>query len=288
MTSPGERSDEPRTWFVDALTGEPITEAERTQPLPTIPTEPKPRRQIGLLPALAVFGAIVVAVGTVATYRAKTADSPPPMQPSLSLPSAVGPTRIDPVIAGWQPVSSDDQPFVFDVPADWAVEEPDVAVGYETPKGDLVTLQGVARYRNGFCPGLEVSSRALAGFTSIDVGKVTDVVKAAEETTLLWAEAAYSSVSSGRTPQTEIGPPGSVPVMDGTVVATSVTTTVVPAEPGPCDAPSVAITAIALPLRAALPGSGRYHVFLVLADQEVPEAIATDVVLKMGGTIRRW
>ncbi|SFJ08141.1 hypothetical protein SAMN04489731_115129 [Amycolatopsis regifaucium] len=70
--------------------------------------------------------------------------------------------------------------------------------------------------------------------------------------------------------------------LDGGTVATAV----VPTADGPCAAPSVSITAIALPPRA-LPGSGRYHVLLVLADQGIPGAVARDIVLKMGGSIRR-
>lgn len=176
---------------------------------------------------------------------------------------------------------SGDHPFVYDVPPDWKLEEPDVAIGYETPAGDLVTLQGVARFRRAFCSASDLSARATAGFTTIDEGEVGGLAQAAEETTLRWAEAAY-----GRSATAEIGETGPVPVLDGGTTATAVTTSVVPAPGGPCPAPSVAITAIALPPRT-LPGSGRYHVLLVLADQEIPGAIARDVVLKMGESIRR-
>ncbi len=285
MTGPGERPDEPRQWFVDALTGQPVEEAEQTGPLPVVKEGVPPRRRARLLPTLGILGLVVViAVGATATYQAKTAT--PPTEQNLVLPDPDLPTRIDPAIVGWKPVLSDDHPFVFDVPADWSIEEPDVAVGYETPNGDLVTLQGVARYRRDFCPGPELSSRAMAGFTTIDEGEVSDLAHAAEETTLRWAEAAYGSIGSGRTPQTEIGPPAALTVFDGNTIATAVTTTVVPTAEGPCTASSVAITAIALPLRA-LPGSARYHILLVLADQAIPDAIATEVVLKMGESIRR-
>lgn len=287
MTGPGGRADEPRSWLVDPLTGKPLeAEAEQTQQLPVVDDAVPPRRRFRLLPTLGVLGlAIVLAVGTTATYQAKTA-TPPPSAQDLVLPDPVLPTRITPAIAGWQPVLSDDHPFVFDVPADWSIEDPDVAVGYETPTGDLVTLQGVARFRRDFCPGPELSARAIAGFTTIDEGEVTDIGKAAEETTLRWAEAAYGSIGGGRPPRTDVGAAGPVPVFGGATTATAVTTTVVPAAEGPCAAPSVTITAIALPLRA-LPGSGRYHLLLVLADQEIPDAIARDIVLKMGGSIRR-
>ncbi|MEU8415220.1 hypothetical protein AB0C24_20750 [Amycolatopsis japonica] len=284
MTGPGGRIDEPRQWFVDPLTGQPLeteTEAERTRPLPIVRDTVPSRRRPRLRPTLGILGLILVlAVGTTATYQAKTA-SPPPSAHDLVLPDPVPATRIEPVIAGWQPVLSDDHPLVYDVPPDWKLEEPDVAIGYETPSGDLVTLQGVARYRRAFCPGSDLSARAMAGFTTIDEGEVGGLAQAAEETTIRWAEAAY-----GHGPKTEIGKAGPVPVLDGGTTATAVTTTVVPAPDGPCPAPSVAITAIALPLRA-LPGSGRYHVLLVLADQGIPGAIASGVVLKMGESIRR-
>ncbi|MFD6068122.1 MULTISPECIES: hypothetical protein [Amycolatopsis] len=282
MTGPGGRSDEPRPCFVDPLTGQPLeAEAEQTRPLPVVLDAVPSRRRLRLRPALGILGlAAVLAVGATATYQAKTA-APPPSAQDLVLPDPAPATRIRPVIAGWQPVVSDDHPFVYDVPPDWKLEEPDVAIGYETPAGDLVTLQGVARFRRAFCPSTDLSARATAGFTTIDEGEVGGLAQAAEETTLRWAEAAY-----GRSPKTEVGETGPVPVLDGGATATAVTTTVVPAPGGPCPAPSVAITAIALPLRA-LPGSGRYHVLLVLADQEIPGAIASGVVLKMGESIRR-
>ncbi|MEV7552549.1 hypothetical protein AB0N89_23305 [Amycolatopsis sp. NPDC089917] len=288
MTGPGGRSDEPRTWFVDPLTGQPLepeTEAERTRPIPVVLDTVPARRRLRLRPTLGIIGLIIVlAVGTTATYQAKTA--PPPPARDIALPDPVAPTRIEPVIAGWQPVQSDDHPLVFDVPPDWKLEKPDVAIGYETPEGDLVTLQGVARYHRDFCPGSDLSSRAMAGFTTIDEGEVGGTTQAAEETTLRWAEAAYGSDGEGQPPKTEVGQAGPVTMLDGGATATAVTTTVVPAPNGPCPAPSVAITAIALPLRA-LPGSGRYHVLLVLADQGIPDAVARDIVLKMGETIRR-
>ncbi|MFC3456579.1 hypothetical protein [Amycolatopsis speibonae] len=286
MTGPGGRPDEPRTWFVDPLTGKPLeTEDEQTGPLPVVQDAVPPRRRLRLRPALGVLGLVVVlVVGTTATYQARTA-TPPSSAQDLVLPDPEVPTRIEPVIAGWQPVRSDDHPLVFDVPPDWKIEEPDVAVGYETPAGDLVTLQGVARYHRDFCPGSALSSRAMAGFTTIDEGEVGGIAQAAEETTLRWAEAAYGA-DGGRSPKTEIGKAGPVRMLEGDTTATAVTTTVVPAADGPCPAPSVAITAIALPLRA-LPGSGRYHVLLVLADQEIPDAVARDIVLKMGESIRR-
>ncbi len=286
MTGPGGHPDEPRPWLVDPLTGQPLEpEADQTPPPPVVRDAVPPRRRPRLLPTLGVLGLVLVlVVGTTATYRARTA-APRPSTEDLVLPDPVMPTRIGPVIAGWRPVRSDDHPLVFDVPPDWAVEEPGVAVGYETPAGDLVTLHGVARYRRGFCPGPELSARAMAGFTTIDEGEVPGIAEAAEETTVRWAEATYGSTSSGQVPKTEIGAAGPVPVFEGGAIATAVTTIVVPAA-GPCAAPSVAITAIALPLRA-LPGSGRYHVLLVLADQDIPDAMARDVVLKMGGSIRR-
>ncbi|OXM43091.1 hypothetical protein [Amycolatopsis alba] len=285
MTGPGGHSDEPRTWFVDPLTGQPLEpESEQTSPLPVVRDAVPPRRRFRLGPALGIFGLILVlAVGTTATYQAKTA--PPPSAQDLVLPDPTPPSRIEPVIEGWQPVQSDDHPLVFDVPPDWKIEDPDVAIGYETPAGDLVTLQGVARYHRDFCPGSDLSARATAGFTTIDEGEVGGVAQAAEETTLRWAEAAYGALG-GQSPKTEIGKAGPVRVLEGGTTATAVTTTVVPAPDAPCPAPSVAITAIALPLRA-VPGSGRYHVLLVQADQEIPDAVARDIVLKMGESIRR-
>ncbi|MEC3980778.1 hypothetical protein [Amycolatopsis sp. H20-H5] len=287
--------DEPRVWFVDPLTGERLpTEdepAEEATPPPEARPGRQPRRRVSSTSVLGVLALVTVLSAGVATVysgdRTGQGRSPelPIAAPTQSSSSAVR-TPVSPAVRGWQPVVSDDQPFAFDVPSDWTVEDPSVAVGYETPTGDLVTLHGVARFKTNFCTQLDVSARALAGFTTIGTGEVPGVAEAAEQTSLAWAEAAYGSADGTRGPRTTVGDAGQVDLPQESEVATAVTTTVTPADSGPCGASSVTITAVALPLRLDS-AAGRYHVFLVLADQGFPEAVTTDLVLKIAGSIRR-
>jgi len=206
---------------------------------------------------------------------------------SAALPNTVhAEPPIAPVIAGWQPVVSDDHPYAFDVPGNWHVENPETTVGFQEQNGKLLLLHGVGRFKNNFCPGLDVSSRAQAGFTTIDADEVTDASDAARETMTRWAEAAYGSADGSVQPQVDVTEAQPVDVFSGTVEASQVTATVRPAEPSACGPPSVTITAVALPLRVD-PGSGQYHVHVMLADQEVDDAVAPEVQNEIIGTIRR-
>jgi hypothetical protein len=284
--------DEPRLWFVDPLTGRPLEEETTSEP-PSAPAEghvAPSRRRLSSMSVLGVLAVVALLIaGVTAVYSHGRPGAGGSAETPLAEPSP-SPDRVRvslaPVVEGWQPVQSDDQPFAFDVPPDWTVEDPSVAVGYETPTGDLVTLHGVARFKTNFCPQLDVSARALAGFTTIGAGEVADVAEAAEQASLTWAEAAYGSADGTRGPTTSVGGAQPVDVANDSAEATAVTTTVIPADPGPCGSPEVAVTAVALPLRMDS-GAGRYHVFLVLADQGVSEAVTAELVLKIAQTIRR-
>lgn len=279
--------------FVDPLTGWPIPEEPEPEPLAT-PGEPaaEPRKPlrgkriawsvVGVL-VLALFVGVVAVIGDSPEFSTSASDVETPAPPMTTLRPR---TETMPVVAGWKPVVSDDHPFAFDVPPDWTVESPGVIVGFETPGGDLLSLHGVARYKSNFCPSLDVSSRAQAGFTAIRADEVSGIREAAEETLMRWAEAAYSSADFAKQPRVTVTKAQPVPVFGGTVEAMEMTATVRPVEPNSCSPPSVAITAVVLPLSADADAM-RYHVHLTLADQETADALPAEVAVQIIGSIRR-
>ncbi|HEV7977195.1 hypothetical protein [Amycolatopsis sp.] len=285
-----EGTEPPR--FVDPLTGWPIPEEPRPEPLDT-PDEPaaeprnRLRRRIALSLAgvlvLAMFVGVVVVIGDSPEFSTSASDveTPVPM-PGTSRPR---PETL-PVVAGWKPVVSDDHPFAFDVPPDWTVENPGVIVGFEAPGGDLLSLHGVARFKSNFCPYLDVSSRAQAGFTAIRADEVNGIREAAEETVVRWAEAAYSSADFAKQPRVTVTKAQPVQVFGGSVEAMEMTATVRPVEPNACSPPSVALTAVVLPLNADADAMS-YHVHLTLADQEIGEGLQPDVAAEIISSIRR-
>jgi len=280
--------------FVDPLTGWPIAAEPRPEPLDA-PAEPaaeprnRPRgKRIALSLAgvlvLALFVSVVVVIGDSPEFSTSASDVETPLPPP---PGTTRPQPVTlPVVAGWKPVVSDDHPFAFDVPPDWTVENPGVIVGFEAPGGELLSLHGVARFKSNFCPYLDVSSRAQAGFTAIRADEVTGPREAAEETVLRWAEAAYSSADFAKQPRVTVTKAQPVQVFGGSVEAMEMTATVRPVEPNACSPPSVAITAVVLPLSADADAM-RYHVHLTLADQEIGEGLQPDVAAEIISSIRR-
>jgi hypothetical protein len=279
--------------FVDPLTGWPIPDEPRPEP-PVTADEPaaEPRKRlrgrrialslVGVL-VLALFIGVVAVIGDSPEFTTSAGDVETPAPPATTLRPR---TETRPVVAGWKPVVSDDHPFAFDVPPDWTVESPGVIVGFEAPGGELLSLHGVARFKSNFCPHLDVSSRAQAGFTAIRADEVTGMREAGEETLLRWAEAAYSSADFAKQPRVTVTKAQPVQVFGGGVEAMEMTATVRPVEPNACSPPSVAITAVVLPLSADADAM-RYHVHLTLADQETADALPAEVTTKIIGSIRR-
>jgi hypothetical protein len=288
---PPDDGEAGRTRFIDALTGLPLP-AEPSPPAePPAPPEPPhrqaPDKTMRVVLALAGVVVLVIFVGVVTMIGHFNDLAESRSSTSVDLTSTVHvEPPIAPVITGWQPVVSDDHPFAFDVPGNWHVESPETTVGFQEQNGKLLLLHGVGRFKNNFCPGLDVSSRAQAGFTTIDADEVSDAPDAARETMTRWAEAAYGSADGSVQPQVDVTAAQSVEVFSDTVEASQVTATVRPVEAAPCGPPSVTITAVALPLRVD-PSAGQYHVHVMLADQEVDDAVAPEVMNEIIGSIRQ-
>jgi hypothetical protein len=285
---PPEEGETDGTRFVDPLTGQPLLPAPPAEP-PAVPAPTAVRRRAPgttMRVVLAVAGVIVLGVFALVGHFDDPAEpggatsAEPPTSAVRARPS------ISPVVAGWQPVVSDEHPFAFDIPGNWHVETPDTTVGFQEQNGELLLLHGVGRFKNNFCPGLDVSSRAQTGFTTIDADEVDDPPDAARETVSRWAEAAYGSADGTMRPQADVTAAQPAEVFAGTVEASRVTATVRPVEPTTCSPPSVTITAVALPLRVD-PGAGQYHVHVTLSDQQVEDAVPAEVTDKIIGSIRQ-
>jgi hypothetical protein len=284
--------------FVDPLTGRPLPAPEpqaRVEPDPT-PAVDDPstpgglRRHPALLAVLAGTAVLLLAffafVTTPNSYPDRLgpvsqagSDLPPPtVSPQPSAPMV-------PSVPGWLPVSSAEDRFSFDVPPDWTVEEPGSMIGFETPDGQLLAMHGVSRFETNFCPTLDVSARAQAGFTTIDTDEVTGDAEAARRTAIQWAEAAYSSPDGTTRPSISLSAVAPVRVLAGTVEAEQVIATIRPAGRNGCSPPSVSIIATALPISAD-PTVTAFHVHLILADQQVPDAIEPSVSAQIVASIR--
>jgi hypothetical protein len=282
--------------FVDPLTGRPLAapglpaEPAPEEPLPA----PGPVRRRGLrehpmVAALAAGTAVLVLAflafettpgGSAGRNDAVSSGESPTPPPPLDLPS------VTPSVPGWQPVSSSADGLAFDVPPDWTVEASGSIIGFETASGQLLALHGVSRFESNFCPTLDVSARAQAGFTTIDSDEATSAADAAARTAMDWSQAAYGSPDGVTPPAVTVSAPKAVRVLAGSVGAEEVTATVQPADPNDCSPPSVSVTAVALPLSVD-PTASAYHVHLILADQQVTDAVTPDVAAQIITSIRR-
>lgn len=284
--------------FVDPLTGAPLPSPEPRarveEDLAPLPDDPSARpgglrRHPGLLAVLAGAAVLLLAflafVTTPDTYRDQV-DAASAASTDLPTMSTQPSVPVPPTIPGWLPVSSEVDDFSFDVPPDWTVEEPGSMLGFETSDGHLLAMHGVSRFETNFCPTLDVSARAQAGFTTIDSDDVANGTAAARRTATQWAEAAYSSPDGTTRPSISLSAVKPVRVLAGTVEAEQVTATVHPAAVNGCSPPAVSIVATALPLSAD-PSVTAYHVHLILADEQVPDAVTPAVTAQIVASIRR-
>jgi hypothetical protein len=286
--------------FVDPLTGRPLPAPEPpAEPAPDQPSpaaDPAERSGLRERPVLAalVAGTAVLILAFLA-FETTPSDLPDPNDivsaagagdPSTVPPPLPSLPSVSPSIAGWQPVSSIADGLTFDVPPDWTVEAPGAIVGFEAANGRLLAMHGVSQFESNFCPTLDVSARAQAGFTTIDADEATSVADAAAQTVISWSQAAYGSPDGVTPPAVTVSEAKTVRVLAGAVDAEEVTATVRPADPNDCSPPSVSITAVALPLSVD-PSASAYHVHLLLADQQVTGAVTPDVAARIVTTIRR-
>lgn len=254
------------------------------------PPEPPRKGRGPLIGAIAASVVVVIAIATTIVVISMGGESElpaaqetgPPSSPATptSAPESPAPephvaAPQTPVVPGWQVVAVPKRTAIYDAPPDWTLEKPDNIVGFGPPE-DAVTLTGAAVYKDGFCPGKSGSFRALSGATARKGGDDTTV---ATETAQKIADVAYTI--NGQKPQIALGPPQQLGLHNGAMSATRVNAIVTLPAPGPCDSPSVLVSAIA----TSNDGDGSV-VHITLADQGVPDAVPADVVNRIGESFR--
>lgn len=113
---------------------------------------------------------------------------------SPSSPSTTGSATDDPrgtgaekpTIAGWKVVVNPKWGIAFDVPAEWEVQRPGVAVNFTFPKGEKdtgITMSGLAEYKSDWCTSdddkdgrTEDTSLAVVGSKGASGAKNTDEI----------------------------------------------------------------------------------------------------------------
>lgn len=250
------------------------------------PLPPPPREKRGLLiGAVATAVVLVIALVTTIIVTSLNSDSeqpvaqePSPQASPSGEPTAAPPTgtvQHDPVVPGWQVVSAPRRTALYDVPPDWTLEGPESVIGFG-PAEDAVTMTGAAIHEKNFCASEGGSFRALTGATA---RPGPDDATVAAETAQKLADVAFTV--DGRKPHVAMDLPQPLLLDGGNMDASRVVATVTPAAPGPCSSPTVLLSIIA----TGNDGDGSV-VHITIADQGVPNAVAPDVVDRIGESLR--
>jgi hypothetical protein len=257
---------------------------------PQYPPGPPPGgRRTGLL-VTAVVVALVLASGVVAglfllrrdnaqpaasTGTAAPATSATPR--SATLTSAPTPARPAPTVGGWQVAISGKRSLAYDVPPDWKVLDEDAIIGFEDASGPKVGMSGASTYKEGYCAAEPHAWRAGAGFSGY---QDTDLGVVATDAAGKWGRFGYLGQDNAQ-PRVDVAAPERIEVNG--ISGVYATSTVKVTAPTACSPPTAKVHAVALPAT----GGGSY-VFVLFADQQVPDAVPDDLARKIINTIRRF
>ncbi|MGQ0841816.1 hypothetical protein [Actinokineospora sp.] len=309
MSNPGGPYwQEPQPQYqVDPITGRPTTFQPQGHPQPSgyqglgmYPQPGKPNRTpviVALVAAMVVVIGVAVTVfvasggsdpepvaapqstesaPTSSTSRRRASTSPPP---ASKTPTEVSDITVDPVIAGWQGVLSFKEKVAYDVPPGWKPEKPGVLVGFEDNEGKpTATMHGVSTYKPDACTGVRGSYRGRVGL--VTAGKV-ETTLAAKNGVKLFAEAAALNTDGSKSPVTATEPV-STKVAQGKIDAVLATATLTVDQPGDCPSPTVLFTAV------AFKNGADTALFMMYADQGVPDALAPDVAQQVIASLRPY
>ena len=209
------------------------------------------------------------------TASGRSTWSAAPRTSSAPTTSSAAPITVAPVIPGWHSVAAANERVAYDVPADWAIETPGTLVGFEDNTGPRATMHAVATYKPDACAGVPGSYRAHAGLMKLTERDPQSLAGVAAR---FWAEAAAElpqgdpSVPQPASTQTKIA---------NGVSAWIATSTIKAAPSGECDAPAMKITTVAF----GVP-NGQSALFVLYADQAVPDALPDDVTTKIITSLR--
>lgn len=246
----------------------------------------------GLLVGLAAAGLVlVVAVVAVVLYlrdgrsdpvantepnpSTSTTPSGPPASTSRPPLTSSQVARPEPVVPGWQVAVSGKRKLAYDVPPGWKIVPDEQIVGFEDAAGEpQVGMSGAALYQDGYCSEADASWRGGTGFTGY---RDNDLALVATDAAGKWARFGYLG-PNGEEPVVSVGAASDFTVngVDGAYAKATVQITA----PAPCAPPTAVVHTFALP---AAEGS---YVFIVVADQGVPDALTDDLATQIIRTIR--
>jgi hypothetical protein len=195
-------------------------------------------------------------------------------EPPVTSSTGAGAGRPDAVVPGWQVAVSTERGLAYDVPPDWKVLDEDTLIGFEDAEGPKVGMAGASTYKDGYCTEAGSSFRAAAGLSGY---RDADLNLVAADAAGKWGRYGYLGPND-EPPQVEVGPAAPITVNGIEGAHSSATVRVTAASP--CAPPAARVHAIALP---AEQGS---HVFVIIADQQVPDAPPEDAMLKIINTVR--
>lgn len=206
---------------------------------------------------------------------------PPPPAPSPS-PSKSSPpptteanNRVDAVTPGWQGVLSTRDGVAYDLPPDNWDTRPGFISGYDA--GSVkASIHESTTFRPEVCAGVRGSNRGKAGFMTAGEN-APDV--AARGSVRLWAQAAGTG-DDGKVPEVPLPATTQIPIDGGKIQATSSTVTFTPPAGEDCPAPSVQVTS------AAFKVGTQTVCFLLVADQQVPDALSAEDAKKILASLR--
>lgn len=180
------------------------------------------------------------------------------------------------MVPGWQPVLSQKEGAIFDVPDDWTVESPGTLTGFEDGAGRKVIMHGVATYRDGFCKNAANSYRGGAGFMTAGDADPKKVPQIAAK---LWATAAGELPEDS--PKVTSSAPKRVTIAGGqdAWMSTAVVKNPVKSE---CPPPSLKVTAVAFVPREG----GDTALFIMHTDEGVEDPLPPAEAKKIIDSLR--
>lgn len=249
---------------------------------------PPGRRRTGLIVGLAVLAVVLALAAATGVYFVARNTSDPAGSPTTTTPHrgsatteppvtgspGAGAGRPEAVVPGWQVAVSTERGFAYDVPPEWKVLDEDTLIGFEDAEGPKVGMAGASTYRDGYCTEADGSFRAAAGLSGY---RDADLNLVAADAAGKWGRFGYLGPND-EPPQVEVAP--AVPITVNGVKGAHSSATVRVTVASPCAPPAARVHVVALP---AAQGS---HVFVIIADQQVPDALPEDAMLKIINTVR--
>ncbi|TDC57371.1 hypothetical protein E1281_05230 [Actinomadura sp. KC345] len=187
-------------------------------------------------------------------------------------------STVPPKVKGWDAVTSAKYGMSYDVPSSWRILPSTVLIGWEAAHGqDRSMMSTAAVFREDVCKdGDDEYTRAHTGFNQYVEGGLTGV---AEHAAKKWAANAYTS-EGDPAPSIALKAPESVKA--GRKKGVHVQADVVMKATGRCVPPTAVVHTVAVPGV----GPGKTTVFILLADQGVPDAAPKAAIKKILGSLR--